>query len=69
MTLFGFSFLGNVVQYACRTLVSQLGKSMPPALGAQSLNHWATREALHDFKIRLFSLVNGDQGKREAERR
>ena len=32
---------------ACRILVPQLGiKHMPPALEAQSLNHWMTREAL-----------------------
>ena len=53
---------------ACRILVPQPGtKLMPPALGAQSLNHWATREVpiihlltqISDMlqKVRLMNII------------
>ena len=42
---------------ACRILVPQPGiESMPPAVGAWSLNHWTTREVpLHFFLSNLLS--------------
>ena len=41
---------------ACGILVPQPGiESMPPAVEAQSLNHWTTREVLQmDFLLKTF---------------
>ena len=51
--------------WACRILVPQPGlESMPPAVGAWSLNHWTTREVpLHFFLSNLWSsqMVTGQE--------
>ena len=65
LTLYGLSFypflypisplfLFLALPHACRILVPQPGiEPKPPAVEAQSLNHWTSREVLHFFSAIL----------------
>ena len=51
-----FLFFGCTVQHVGSWFLNQGSNPMPPALGAQSLNHWTTREV-----SLVFIEMGGDQ--------